>query len=267
MDITISPSSKEVLAHWEESGRSYFTMSALRSALGASEKATKDALCRLLDARRIASPAKGFYLILSAGDRQVGCSPESEFIPPLMEYWGIPYYAGVLTASEYHGAAHQRPQVFQVMVSRPKKEIVCGGRWVQFVVRQNVGSIPTMWRRGSRSSLAVSTIEATAFDLVGYMRHGSGGLDRVSGMVYELAEDMNPKLLAEAAHFSPVAWAQRLGYLLDYAGAVEKASLLREYVHRRSVQYTKLVPYNPAVGTARSKDWKVILNQSIDMEA
>ena len=27
---------------------------------------------------------------------------------------GLPYYAGLLTAARYYGAAHQQPQVFQV---------------------------------------------------------------------------------------------------------------------------------------------------------
>jgi len=267
MHVIVIPSPKEVLAHWEESGRSYFTLSALRSALGTSEKATKGALSRLLDTREIASPAKGFYVILSPGDRHHGCPPPSQLIPPLMEYRNQPYYAGILTASLYHGAAHQIPQIFQVVVPKQMQDLECGNIYINFLTRRSVASVPVQWLKGSRYSLAVSTVEATTLDLVGYMRHAAGGLNRVSGMIYELAEEMSPKLLIEAAQCSPITWAQRLGYLLEYAELEDKAALLKEYVRRRVKKYTKLVHYNPADSAIQSEDWKVTLNQGIDMEA
>lgn len=37
---------------------------------------------------------------------------------------------------EYPGAAHQRPQVFQVVVARNKPEIVCGKVRIQFIARR-----------------------------------------------------------------------------------------------------------------------------------
>jgi len=187
-------------------------------------------------------------------------------IPPLMEYRNQPYYAGILTASLYHGAAHQIPQIFQVVVPKQMPDLECGDVYINFLARRSVTSVPIQWLKGARYPLAVSTVEATAFDLVGYMRHGAGGLDRVAGMVYELAEEMSPKLLVEAAQCSPITWAQRLGYLLEYAELEDKAALLKEYVRRSAKKYTKLVPYNPADSAIQSEDWKVILNQSIDME-
>jgi len=172
-----------------------------------------------------------------------------------------------VTASPYQGAAHQLPQVFQIVVAKHTPGLLCGCICASFLTRRNVASIPIKWLKGSRCSLAVSTVEATVFELVGHMRHGTGSLDRVSGMVCELAEETNPKFLVEAARFPPTVWAQCLGYLLEYAEAEDKAALLKEHVRRRAKNHTRLVPYGSAAGTARSEDWKVIVNRSIDMEA
>jgi len=266
MTITSLPAPRDILAHWDESGRNHFTMPEFRSALGGSEKATHRALSRLLDTREIASPAKGFYVIVPPGHRARGCLPASEFIAHLMGYWKMPYYAGGLTASLYHGAAHQIPQGYQIVVSKHVPEIICRHVGVSFIVRRNIASIPVTWLKGSRCWLPVSTVEATAFDLVGHMMHETGSLDRVAGMVCELAEEMSPKLLAEAAEFSPIAWAQRLGYLLEYAEADGKAALLKEHVRQRARSYTPLAPCEGIAGAVRSKEWKVLINCDIDME-
>ena len=50
------------------------------------------------------------------------------------------------------------------------------------------------WRSGT---ILLSTVEATAVDLVGYM-HRAGGVDRVAGVLPELGEDMGPERLVEA---------------------------------------------------------------------
>jgi hypothetical protein len=63
------------------------------------------------------------------------------FIPFLMEHLGEKYYAGLLSAGEYHGAAHQRPQVYQVVTARNGPQINCGRVRVQFIARKNMEQI------------------------------------------------------------------------------------------------------------------------------
>ena len=53
-----------------------------------------------------------------------------------MDHLGLAYYAGLLTAAEYHGAAHQRPQVFQVVVEENRPEVSCGKIRVWFIARR-----------------------------------------------------------------------------------------------------------------------------------
>jgi len=53
----------------------------------------------------------------------MGCLPANQFIPLLMDYLKEPYYAGMLTAAEHYGAAHQRPQAFQVLLQHAQSDV------------------------------------------------------------------------------------------------------------------------------------------------
>lgn len=50
--------------------------------------------------------------------RSWGVLPGELFIDGMMRALGREYYVSLLTAAAMHGAAHQAPQVFQVMVDR-----------------------------------------------------------------------------------------------------------------------------------------------------
>ena len=57
----------------------------------------------------------------------------------------LSYYAGLLSAAQFHGAAHQRPQEFQVFLAKNRRSIQCGTVRVAFLARKR--------RRGARSEL------------------------------------------------------------------------------------------------------------------
>src|SRR5690606_8103201 len=118
------------------------TSSDAARALDASRDAVKLALNRMRRKGEVASPVRGFYVIVPPEYRALGSLPADQFIPALMEHSGAPYYAGLLTAAQYHGAAHHRPQEFQVMVGKPRRAIVCGKVRVAFHVRKHVADVP-----------------------------------------------------------------------------------------------------------------------------
>jgi hypothetical protein len=51
---------------------------------------------------------------------------------------GPVFYTGLLSAAQFHGAAHHRPQEYQVMVAKSRRPIVCGAVRVAFVMRKNI---------------------------------------------------------------------------------------------------------------------------------
>jgi predicted transcriptional regulator of viral defense system len=246
-------------------GRYHFDSSEARSSLAVSAAAVKLALNRLAKQKLIASPARGFYVIVPPEYRALGCLPGDQFIPALMKRRSLPYYIGLLSAAQYHGAAHQRPQVFQVFLGRKRRPIACGSVRVTFMVHRNLGDIPVQAFNTPRGTVAVSTPEATALDLVGYQRR-AGGLNQVATVLAELAERIDAEKLTKAAAVVPVPWSQRLGYLLEHVGAGELTGALRAYVHTHARASTALLPGSPHQDAPRHDDWKLYVNAAVETQ-
>ena len=261
-----APRARNIIANLASRGRYHFASSEIRTALGVSRAAARQALSRLAAKGEIASPARGFYVIVPPEYRRLGCLPADQFIPALMEHRNIRYYAGLLSAAQYHGAAHHRPQEFQVVLERNRPPLICGAVKVTFVARRNLAAVPVERFNNPRGTVVVSTVEATTVDLVGYM-HRAGGLDRVAGMLSELGRHMDPERLVEASKCASVLWAQRLGYLLEHVGAGDSAVQLKKHVRQRARHYTRLLPGADAADAPRSKDWRLLINASIEPDA
>lgn len=244
-------------------GRYHFTTSEAAALRGSSVVAARAALRRLERQGVIATPQRGFHVIVPPEYRRLGCLPAEQFVPQLMEHLGHDYYAALLTAGRYHGAAHQQPQVFQVMVAKNRAPITCGGARVTFVARRNVEEVPKARFNTPRGYILVSTPEATVFDLVGYLEH-AGGLDNVATVLGELAETLHPETLASLAPLSPVPWAQRAGYLLDRVGAAGKTGPLARYVAEVVNEATALVPSAPATDSPLDPRWRLWVNHPVE---
>ena len=266
MYSSVPPRARNVIADLAAHGRYHFTSSELHSALGVSKAAVRQALSRLASKGEIASPARGFYVIVPPEYKRLGCLPADQFIPALMDQRNIRYYVGLLSAAQYHGAAHHRPQEFQVVVERNRPAIVCGAVRVVFVARRNLAAVPVERFNNPRGTVIASTVEATAIDLVGYMNR-AGGVDRLAGILSELGEDMDPECLIDAAKSASILWAQRLGYLLEHVGVEDRVVPLKEYVRQRARNYTKLLPGADARDAPRSKDWRLLVNARFDADA
>lgn len=257
------PNARRYLENLAATGRYHFDSADARTALGLSAVATTMAVNRLAKQGAIASPARGFYVIVPPEYRALGCLPAEQFVPALMTSLGLPYYAGLLTAAQYHGAAHQRPQEFQVFLDRRRRPIACGRVRVAFMVRKRLRDVPVQEFNTPRGALRLSTAEATALDLVGYQHH-AGGLDQVATVLSELAERLDPKKLVKAAETAALPWAQRLGYLLERVGADAKAGPLKTYVQARAHESTLLLPSAPRGKAVRDERWKLFVNAHVE---
>jgi len=261
-----NPYARSFIRELAESGRYSFSSHDARSALGVSADAARVSLHRLIREGEIASPARGFYVIVPPEYRSLGCLPADQFIPALMQRSGLPYYAGLLTAAQYHGAAHHRPQEFQVMVDTRHLRIHCGRVRVAFFMRKRLRVIPLQNFNTPRGTITVSSPEATAFDLVGYQAQ-VGGLDQIVTVLSELAERIDPLRLVVAARAAPMPWSQRLGHLLERAGAAEKTANLKSFVKKSARETVVLLSGAPADRARRDADWKLIVNADVEAEA
>jgi len=256
---------RNYVAGLASAGRYHFSSSDAQEALGVSPDAAKLALNRLAKQGLVASPARGFYVIVPPEYRSLGCLPADQFIPELMKRLGQTYYMGLLSAAQYHGAAHHRPQEAQVMVAKSRRPIVAGAVRAAFIVRKEIAQVAVQPFNTPRGTVLVSTPETTAVDVVGYSHH-VGGLDQVATILGELAETLDPGKLVTAARTAPVPWAQRLGYLLERVDAVDQAAPLKSYVRAHARQTAALLPTASHDGAPRDEGWKLLVNAEVEAE-
>lgn len=256
-------SAKDYIENLAAQGRYHFTSRAARDALRVSAEAAKLALNRLSRQGLLAQPARGFYVIVPPEYRSLKCLPPDQFIPGLMAEQNKAYYAGLLSAAQYYGAAHHRPQAFQVFLKKNRRPIRCGKVRVMFIARKRIHDVPVRHFNTQRGEIRVSTPEATAIDLAGYPQH-AGGLDGVATILSELADQIDGSRLPAAAATAPLSWAQRLGYLMTLSGAGEKTGALLGFVRDRVREYTPLTPDASLADSKRVSDWKIIANADVE---
>lgn len=260
-DTPLSSTSR-LLRDWASRGRYHFSTEEMADELGVSLTAARSALRRLKKKRMVASPYRGFHVLVPPEHQRVGCLPAEQFVPQLMERLETPYYAGLLTAARYHGAAHQQPQVFQVVVPKNRPALECGLVHVAFVARHNAAAMPRATVNTPRGLLRISTPEATAYDLVGYPDH-CGGLDNVATVLAELGEKLDPLRLTEIADLSPIPWSQRLGYILDLVEHSTRGEQLASFVEARATETAPLIP-STRTSARRDGRWKLWINADLE---
>lgn len=235
-------------------GRYTFSREEAERQLRRSRAATYMAMRRLIKAGWLTMPRSGFYVIVDPQHRAAGTLPPEWFVRDLMKHIGRPYYVGLLSAAQLHGAAHHRPQEFQVMIpERAVPPIRTGNVQIRFFGKGSFERSETQEVKTPTGTMKVATPETTAWDLVRYAR-AAGGLDNVITVLAELSEKLNAKRVQSTVEgHGDVVVAQRLGYLLDRIGRRGLAKGLAEWVKDASVR--PLDPGSPVRGATESRRW------------
>lgn len=257
---------QEYLNYLISEGRISFTREAMQRDLGLTTNAISCTLRRLKQKKQIISPAKGYYLILSPEFLHLGCLPPDFFIDDLMKYLKIDYYVALLSAALYHGAAHQQPQIFQVMISSARSAIQCGQVKIQFIKNQSLNEGAIVQLKTRTGYMRVSTPETTARDLLNFIGQ-SGGVGQVTTIIDELAEVLNlEKLRALALRDEQRQWIQRLGYLLETLGHSILAEALFSVIKNYKLRIIPLVPHREMTAVPRDKKWRIAKNAAIESD-
>jgi predicted transcriptional regulator of viral defense system len=259
------PNASQFIAELAARGRYHFTTEEAVASIGGSLPTVRAALRRLKAKREIADPYRGFYVVVPPEYRRLGCLPAEQFMPQLMQHLDEIYYVALLSASELHGAAHQRPQRFQVMVKTNRRSLECGDVRVQFVARKDLERTPVVEKNTPRGVLRVASPDATALELVGYADQ-CGGLDNVATVLAELVEALDAQRLLAAAELCPIAWVQRLGYLLDAGGHPEIGDALALHVKQHAHAVAPLVRAKSKAGSQRLERWKLAVNANVELD-
>lgn len=246
-------------------GRYTFTREQALDGLGRSELGVNKSLMRLVRQRRLAAPRRGFYVIVPAEYDLAGSPPATWFIDDLMQFLGRPYYVGLLSAAAQHGAGHQQAQKFQVMTDVPLRPVAVGRVRIEFFKNAHLGSTPTLKVKTSTGSMAVSTPEATALDLVRYAK-SAGHLGNVATVLAELAERLAPERLLEVVEATKVevSVVQRLGFLLELVEHGALAEPLFTWVDHLAPAYVALRPDRPSKQVRRNERWRLLVNEDVE---
>ncbi len=246
-------------------GRYVFTRGEVSREKGRSPVALGAALRRLKQRGRIASPRRGFYVIVPLEYREAGCPPASWFIDDLMRFLGQPYYVGLLAAAAIHGAAHQQPMLFQVVTDRATRRAEAGRVRIQFHKSRGMASVPVREIDTETGRMRVATPEATAYDLVRFAS-AAGHLSNVATVLRELAEKLDPEALASLSPIYGAPDTQRLGYLLDRLHARSLADSLARALEQLRVRTVLLAPGQRRGRAKRDERWRVIPNAVVEVE-
>ena len=254
-----------VVDELQQGGRYTFTRRELQALDDRSEGSLESGLRRLKEKGRIASPRRGFYVIVPMEYRAAGGPPSSWFVDDLMARLGQPYYVGLLSAAAIHGAAHQQPMVLQVVTDQPTRPARIGRSQIEFHSSHQVDSIPAIDVQTETGTMRVSTPEATAFDLVHYLA-AAGHLGNVTTVLSELADELDGDALAATAALYPTPDTQRLGFLLELVGHAARTQPLALWLRERRRRPVPLTAGKPIGDMQSDPRWKVIANEIVEAD-
>ena len=247
-------------------GQPVVDLATASDLMGLGSKAAADALVRIRRSGQMFSPSPGLYVAIPPEYRTWGATPALDFIDPMMAANAREYYVALLSAAEIHGAAHQRPQAFQVMVERPIRDRTVGRNRLRFYTRRGLARVPVVSVTTSNGSARVSSPEATALDLVSRPSEG-GGVSNVATVLAELADEgkLDGEKLSGVVSVFPVSSLRRLGWLLDFVDAPVDRSALNTRIQSggRSGARVLLDPHGPRRGPTDQR-WGVVINADVE---
>jgi predicted transcriptional regulator of viral defense system len=254
------------IEYLQSRGHLTFTGIEAIAALKISRIALSRAAERLIQKKRIIHPVRGFYVIVPIEKRHSGAPDPLWFIDALMKYHGLPYYVGVLSAAALHGAAHQAPQEIQIVTNSQLRPLEAGTFRIRFLKKKSANVTATQLFKTPTGQIPVSTPEATALDLVKYLRW-AGQLNNTTTVLSELAEKIDAtRLVTAAKSCGELAVVQRLGYLLDQVAATKLTKKLHEWLSKQKPGFAVLHPGMESSKKQSNKKWTLIINDKLEID-
>jgi len=253
-------------------GRYSFEAAEALRALNISKNALSCVIYKLKKKHKIISPARNFYIIIPDEYRHLESLPAAELIPILFKHLNTPYYVCLLSSALYHGASHQKPQVFQVMSSKRLTPLLFGKIKIEFIYKKSLDKLPTQLFEVKTGYLTVATPELTVRDLFLYPNH-AGGLNHIATVLSELIESIDPPKLITLIKNSPDnAWIQRLGYILENIDPVDAkkrdmlANEIYNHIKNKLAHPVPLITNFSVKEKNRNNRWRVIENSIIESD-
>lgn len=251
---------------WDEllaEGTSTVTVADIESRTGASANAIHAALKYATDRRRLFSPARGLYVVVPPEHRTMGVVPATHFVDPMMRHLGADYYVALAAAAQWWGAAHQAPQVFDVVTSRHVLDRNIERVRLRFHTSTRIDAEDVRRVTGPRTMINIGSPNLTAVDLVTRSKL-AGGLSNVATILAELPDLDGDRLAALVARRSR-SDARRLGWLLERVRDDLNLEGLRAAAEPDHGQPTLLATKGSRRGP-RDLHWGLIVNARVEAD-
>lgn len=254
----------------ESKGRCWLLKKQALDSIGCTKIALHESIKRLIRKKRLALIRGEFLVIIPLTYKNKGIIPADWFIHPLMESMKIPYYVSLLSAANYYGAAHQKPQIFQVITNTNLRKITKNGLRIEFYrdSKMNISLVSNF--QASRGNIKIASPELLAFDLVQYY-YACGYFSNIATVLSELKESIDPEKLFQIAISDKYtrAISQRLGYLmsLDEVGGADKVSKIKEYIEYEKPRFVPLQVGQTCYKMPKNQDWRIWVNEEVEVDA
>ncbi len=249
-------------------GKYAFTTDDLCKAIPNKDKKNlrKD-LDRLHDKGEIVNIRRGFYTTIPDEYRSMGILPVELYVDDLMKYLQKKYYVGLFSAAMLHGAAHQQPQEYYIVLKAPKPRDIKKGEFIiNFSEKKKFPVYGIEEKKSSTGYIKISNRELTFFDLI-YSIKKLGGMNRVITILDELREGIKIRdFKAAIKNDFPNTVYQRAGYILDRIFHEGKlSSIIEKKLLSGQTRITQLNPSGKNHGMIDNK-WKVQVNLNIETD-
>lgn len=242
-------------------GRYWLTTGEASELLGRNRRILYPRLAELERAGKLFSPARGLYVVVPPDYRSWGVVPADWFIDPMMRQLNRDYYVSFLSAAARHGASHQAPQTFQVVVNKKLADRDIGRMHLRFIRNQAIATANREAAQSQTGTFQLATKETTLVDLAWRPRLG-GGISNVATILRDL-EKVNEQELARVASTRSRGVARRLGWLLQRYRTDVDLFWLKQVAQPQEGPAAVLVPGNPVRGPI-DRDWGLRLNGQVE---
>lgn len=144
-----------------------------------------------------------------------------------------------------------------------ERSIELGRLRIEFHVSRLVRDAATQRFQTETGGMVVSTPETTAFDLVRFPA-AAGYWSNVATVLGELAESLDPALLATGSERVARSDVLRLGWLLDLVEAEKQAAALAAVLEGKRLVPTPLSSAREATGAPLDRGWRVLVNDEVE---
>lgn len=254
----------KLLEGLESEGRRTFTVEEAMKRLGSGRGNTLAILGGLRRSKRIVSLTSGFYALWHPSERRWGIHP-LPVIDAMMKYRKCPYYVGLLSAADYYGTAHHKPQVLQVIINKQLKFRKAKKLAISFHVFNQFPSEGLSPAKAQGEMIIFSSPERTALDLFCF-EAACGGFKNVCLVIRDLIPKLKVDNLKKVIDSYPyLSSIQKLGYMLEYFKADKQLNLLSKWADNSKLPNTALSARLPKKGK-RHPFWHIVENAKIEEE-